>query len=120
MITIATFWKTEEAHLLRLRLAAAGISSFLQDENITQMHPWRAAAMGGVRVQIDDADLEAAQKILSEDSPTPMKHIPPSDPDALECCSCQATIPPSQTRCSSCGWSYEDQAEDPERDEPLR
>lgn len=112
MKTIASFWKTEEAHLLRLRLAAAGIPSFLQDENITQMHPWRAAAIGGVRVQVDDSDLEAAQKILAENSGAPVEHVPPSDSDAIECYSCHATIPPSQTRCSSCGWSYEDPVKD--------
>lgn len=118
MTTIATFWKTEEAHLLRLRLGAAGIPSFLQDENITQMHPWRAAAMGGVRVQVADSDLEAAQKILAEEAAPPVKHLLPSDPDAAECCSCQATIPPGQTRCSSCGWSYEDPAKDSDRANP--
>jgi hypothetical protein len=112
MKTIASFWKTEEAHLLRLRLAAAGIPSFLQDENISQIHPWRAAAMGGVRVQVDDSALEAAQQILSENHGSTAEHAPPSDPDAMECFSCQATIPPSQTRCSACGWSYEDPVKD--------
>lgn len=110
--TIASFWKTEEAHLLRLRLASADIPSFLQDENITQMHPWRAAAIGGVRVQVDDSDLEAAHKILAENSGSSLEHSPPSDPNAVECCACQATIPPGQTRCSSCGWSYEDPVQD--------
>ncbi|RFC41734.1 MAG: putative signal transducing protein [Verrucomicrobia bacterium] len=112
MKTIASFWKTEEAHLLRLRLAAAGIPSFLQDENITQMHPWRAAAIGGVRVQVDDSYLASAQKILSGPFISSAEHSPPTDPDALECCSCQAIIPQSQTRCFSCGWSYEDPVKD--------
>ena len=66
MKTIATFWKTEEAHLLRLRLGEAGIPAFLQDEHITQLYPWSAAAIGGSRVQVADADFEEAQRILSE------------------------------------------------------
>jgi hypothetical protein len=108
MITIATFWKTEEAHLLRLRLGEAGIPAFLQDEHITQLHPWRAAAIGGVRVQVADTDFEEAQGILSEHEIQPFVETPPSASDALACCACQTLIPPEQTRCPACGWSYED------------
>lgn len=110
MKTIATFWKTEEAHVLRLRLLESGIEAFLQDENSTQIHPWRAAAIGGVRVQVADVQFSEAQKVLLQgDSPTPATP-PAGDPDALLCCACQALIPASQTRCTSCGWSYEDAA----------
>jgi Putative prokaryotic signal transducing protein len=108
MKTIATFWKTEEAHLLRLRLGEAGIPVFLQDEHITQLHPWRAAAIGGVRVQVADSDFDEAQGILSEHEIQPIVETPPGASDALVCCACQTLIPPEQTRCAACGWSYED------------
>jgi len=108
MKTIATFWKTEEAHLLRLRLGEAGIPAFLQDEHITQLHPWRAAAIGGVRVQVADADFEEAQRILSECETQPLKQTAPGNADTLACCACQMLIPPEQARCPACGWSYED------------
>jgi hypothetical protein len=111
--TVATFWKPEEAHLLRLRLCEAGIPAFLQDEHSTQLHPWRAAAIGGVRVQVDDADFDAA-KLLASGLETESAGAPkamPLDPDAIECCCCRARMASSQSRCSTCGWSYED--EDP-------
>ena len=108
MKTIATFWKTEEAHLLRVRLGAAGILAFLQDEHITQLHPWRAAAIGGVRVQVADSDFDEAQGILSEHEIQSFVETPPSASDVLACCACQTLIPPEQTRCPACGWSYED------------
>jgi hypothetical protein len=67
--TIATFSKPEEAHLFRTRLEAAGIPAFVQDEHFIQMDWLYSNAMGGVRVQIADEDLEAARDFLSADSP---------------------------------------------------
>lgn len=113
MKTIATFWKTEEAHLLRLRLGESGIPAFLQDEHITQLHPWRAAAIGGVRVQVEDSDFDEAEKILSQSKLEPVVKNTPVASDALECCACRSVIPPEHTRCPSCGWSYEDGGEMP-------
>lgn len=113
MKTISTFWKTDDAHLLRLRLESAGFPSILQDENITQLHPWRAAAIGGVRLQVDDSNFEAVQKFLAESNDLPKSENPISDPDAFECWACRAIIPTGRNRCPACGWSYEDA---PERD----
>jgi hypothetical protein len=107
MKTIATFWKTEEAHLLRLRLGECGIPAFLLDENVTQLHPWRAAAMGGVRVQVEDSDFDEAERILSRSELQPVVQTTPGASEVLECCACRSVIPPEQTRCPSCGWSYQ-------------
>jgi hypothetical protein len=65
--TIGTFSKVEDAHLLRMRLEAGGIEAFLQDENIVQMDWMLSNAYGGVRVQVADADVEAALDLLSSD-----------------------------------------------------
>jgi hypothetical protein len=97
--------------LLRLRLSDAGVAAFLQDEHITQIHPWRAAAIGGVRVQVSATDFDLAQRIISESSPESAGQSLPVDPDALECCSCRASMAPQHVRCPSCGWSYEDRVE---------
>jgi hypothetical protein len=106
MKTIATFWKPEEAHLLKLRLAREGIEAFIQDENITQLHPWRAAAIGGVRVQVADPDVEAAQQILSGIEAPPALPEAPEGSGSVACCACGAVIREDETRCSACGWSY--------------
>jgi hypothetical protein len=107
--TVATFWKPEEAHLLRLRLGEAGIPAFLQDEQSTQLHPWRAAAIGGVRVQVAEADFDAAKLLASGLKPESAPKAMPPDPDAIECCCCGALMASGQSRCSACGWSYEDE-----------
>jgi hypothetical protein len=117
MKTVATYWKPEEAHLLRLRLCDAGIPAFLQDEHSTQLHPWRAAAFGGVRVQVPEADFDAARKLALESAPEAAPEEISGDPDALQCCACRTPIKPDQTRCASCGWSYEDPEE---RDDSMQ
>lgn len=109
MKTVATYWKPEDAHLLRLRLSEAGIPAFLQDEYSTQIHPWRAAAMGGVRVQVSEPDFDRARAVASEIAREPAQKQTPGDPDALECCVCLTLIALEQNRCPACGWSYEDE-----------
>jgi hypothetical protein len=32
--------------------------------------------------------------------------------EPVECLSCRATIPPGESRCPSCGWTYEDDGQD--------
>jgi len=90
MKTIATFSKPEEAHLFRTRLEAAGIPAYVQDEHLIQMDWLYSNAIGGVRVQIADDDLQAAREFLVNDSPQ-------DSPDAVEvtCPSCgsQETAP---------------------------
>jgi hypothetical protein len=107
MKTIANFWKPEDAHLLRLRLGEEGIPAFLQNEHTTQIHPFRAAAVGGVSVQVAASDFDAAQKILSITGPAPSTPTPDSKSDILQCFSCGTVIPDDKTECPSCGWSYE-------------
>ena len=66
METIATFSKPEDAHLLRMRLEAAGIEACLQDENVVQLG-YFSNMMGGVQVQVSEDDVAAAQEFLAGD-----------------------------------------------------
>ncbi|MGC3989622.1 MAG: DUF2007 domain-containing protein [Chthoniobacteraceae bacterium] len=67
MKTIATFSKPEEAHLLRIRLESVGIPAFVQDEAMVQLDWLYSNAIGGVRVQVADEEVEEAQQLLRED-----------------------------------------------------
>jgi hypothetical protein len=86
MKTIATFSKPEEAHLFRTRLEAVGIEAVVQDEHLGQLMWLYSNAIGGIRVQVDDADLDATREFLAEDQPQPC-------PEAVEvaCPSCSST-----------------------------
>lgn len=71
MVTVASFNKPEEAHLLRMRLEAAGIPAYVQDEHMIQMDLLAANAIGGVRVQIAEEDVPAARNLLAQDHGVP-------------------------------------------------
>jgi rubredoxin len=81
--TIATFSKPEEAHLFRTRLEAAGIPAYVQDEHLIQMDWLYSNALGGVRVQIADEDVQAALEFLAADSPQA-----PADAVSVVCPKC--------------------------------
>ena len=50
-----------------MRLGAAGIPAFVQDEHLVQMDWFYSNAIGGIRVQIADEDVRAAQEFLAAD-----------------------------------------------------
>ncbi len=79
LITVARFSTTEEAHLFRLQLAAGGVESFILDEYMVQMDWLISNAIGGVRVQISEKDLEHCKQIVQE---------APFEPDANICAYC--------------------------------
>ena len=85
MITVATFSKPEEAHLLRMRLEAGGVTAFVQDEYMVQMDWLYSNAIGGVRIQIAEEDVEAAKEILNDEP------IQDSDPNMAKCPKCGST-----------------------------
>ena len=85
MITVGTFSKPEEAHLLRVRLEAGGVKAFVEDEYMVQMDWLYSNAIGGVRVQVAEEDVEAAKQILNE-SP-----VPDDDPNMAKCPKCGST-----------------------------
>lgn len=69
MKTIATFSKPEEAHLLRMRLGAAEIPAFIQDEHMVQLSWLWSNVIGGVRVQVAEEDFDVTQEFLAADTP---------------------------------------------------
>lgn len=82
MITVASFTKAEDAYLLRSRLQSEGIPAFIQNEYISQMYWLYTNAVGGVTVEIDEADREAAEKVLA--------HPPEKTIEPITCPFCQS------------------------------
>jgi hypothetical protein len=66
MITVATFDRLEEADLLKCRLEGHDISAFIPDASTVQMNFFYAKPIGGVRVQVEEEDVEAANELLQE------------------------------------------------------
>lgn len=60
-ILLYTYNDVLEANIVRDKLQAAGIDSFIEDENVLGFNP-----NGGIKVKIFSKDMEAAEKIINE------------------------------------------------------
>lgn len=73
LVTIGHYWNSVDARLARIHLEAAGIDSVLQNEHSVTMNWLEVAnASRGVQLQVDEADVEAAMRVLEE-------KVPPTD-----------------------------------------
>jgi len=68
LVTIATFQDTIKANIYKAKLQAAGIYSFLADENTVGINWLFSNAIGGIRLQVTEEDVENALYLL-EDNP---------------------------------------------------
>ena len=66
LVTIRTFWNLMEADLAKGLLDAAGIETFLFDDNMVRLDWFNANALGGVKLRVDAANVEAANQVLEE------------------------------------------------------
>ncbi len=66
MKQIATFNKPEEAEMLRAFLAGSGIQSFVRDAHTVSADWMLSNAIGGVKVDVAEDDLERALALLSD------------------------------------------------------
>lgn len=66
MVTIAKFFKSEDAHLFRSFLESEGIAAHVFDEHISQLFWHHTLAFGGVRVAVADEDVEQAEELYVE------------------------------------------------------
>jgi hypothetical protein len=83
MKTIATFNKSEDAHLLKLQLEAVGFEVFIQDENAALSLTSNIA--GGIRVQVADEDVQEVMEFLDAERQSDAQNL---DPEVRECPEC--------------------------------
>ena len=69
MTTLTTVTYIHEADLLCMKLGACGIGTFVPDQSTAVAQPLYGNAIGGIRVQVDEADLERAREVLADDAP---------------------------------------------------
>ncbi len=67
--TIRQYRDQAEALMARSVLESAGIACFLRDENTIRMEWLWSNLMGGIRLQVADADVQEAEAILSQPIP---------------------------------------------------
>ncbi len=65
-ITVLTATYGSEVAVIRGRLESEGIICFVQDELTVQVNPFYSNAIGGVKLQVRESDLEQTIEILKE------------------------------------------------------
>jgi len=81
-VTVARFNTVHEASFARARLAAGGIEAFVGDEYMGQIRPEMLPALGWVKLQVREADVEAARSML-ETAPLSPVELDALDDEAL-------------------------------------
>jgi Putative prokaryotic signal transducing protein len=66
MVTVAKCFDINEAQLLKMRLEANGIAVFIPDETMAGIDPPVFLSPSGVRVQVAEEDVEAAQEVIAQ------------------------------------------------------
>ena len=80
LITVRTCWGLLEAQLAKGLLDAAGIESFLFDDNMVRQNAFYANALGGVKLQVDAQNADEANRILEENAQDAAADIQDSPP----------------------------------------
>ena len=62
--TIKTFDDSVEAHLMQSRLENEGIQSFVFDDNIIGVNPLFNITVGGIKLKVDETDVDQANSII--------------------------------------------------------
>ncbi len=66
-ITILSLPQPQQLHIIKGRLESEGIECFIKDELTIQANPLISNAVGGVKLQVKEEDVEAALKILDSE-----------------------------------------------------
>ncbi|MDX2359613.1 MAG: DUF2007 domain-containing protein [Crocinitomicaceae bacterium] len=64
LITLKTFDSAIDAHILKARIEADGIPCYIFDENIVTLDPLLNFAVGGIKLKVDERDIEQSKEIL--------------------------------------------------------
>ncbi len=66
LVTVFTAFNSAEAQLIRSRLEAAGLRAIVTDELSALSIEGYALAAGGIKVQVPDADADAALELVRD------------------------------------------------------
>ncbi len=114
IITLKSYVDLHLAHLDRSELEAKGIAAFVTDEHTIAAHPFYNYAIGGVRLQVKQYDLNKALTIVGSNACCPQcesvqvgKVISKKRGWKLMLAALSALFAPSQTwSCSDCAHQW--------------
>ena len=65
LVTVGQFSLGVEAHICKTKLESEGIQCFIQDENLIAVNWLYSNAIGGVKLQVKESDVENVRKIFA-------------------------------------------------------
>ncbi|MBS1521745.1 MAG: DUF2007 domain-containing protein [Bacteroidetes bacterium] len=77
ILTFRTFYNPMEAEIIRTKLEANGIPSFIADESLGVLYPVYNQGGGGIKLKVFARDVERCEEILSEENPLSDEDIAP-------------------------------------------
>ena len=120
LVTVCTYTSAVQAEVVKLALAAEGVEAFVGDANMVTTDWLLGNALGGVKLEVAEADVPAAMAILAaNESLTKPSADRPDDDGVPRCLKCGAVMPGEATACPACGWSYLDGAKPEDAEEPV-
>jgi DNA-directed RNA polymerase subunit RPC12/RpoP len=84
-VIVAVFQYSQDAQVLRGKLAAEGVPAFLEDEFTVDVDPFVSNAIGGVKLKVASHHKEYARMLIAQSHPEVLTH-------ELTCPNCQSNI----------------------------
>jgi len=69
IVTFRTFYNPMEAEIIRTKLEANDIPSFIVDESLGVLYPVYNQGGGGIKLKVFATDVEKCEEILSDETP---------------------------------------------------
>jgi len=86
LVTVRSFRDPVAAELARSLLESRGIRAFVFDQHVTGIYWLYSYAIGGVRVKVDESDLESAREALRSSDDARPEEEEPGDADVCPAC----------------------------------
>lgn len=64
LTTVISFTLPHDAHFAKAKLQSEGVEVFIKDEMTAQVHNFYSNAIGGVKLQVRESDVDIAHRIL--------------------------------------------------------
>jgi hypothetical protein len=78
LVTLSSYRDPIDAELARTRLDDAGIPAIVVDQHLISIQWLYSGTIGGVKIKVEDSDLEIAREVLREDRSADLLSIPES------------------------------------------
>ena len=85
IIVHSTYYNPIEANIIRSRLEDSGIPCFLTDENVATINPLYNQAIGGVKLNVFERDVDRINTLLAEHEFGFEPEVPSTDEDQVVC-----------------------------------